>query len=444
MTVQKSRSLNSYDEAFKLIDPIKTPWANELRTSAFKKFQELGLPTQRRGNEPWKYTDIRKLARHEFQPALENNSVDLQVVKNHSIIKDPSHLATFIDGKFSPAYSSVKNLPEGVSFSSLASDLDNNDVRLENKISRYSQYETEAFTALNTAFLQDGAVITLTAATILDSPIHLLFITSSHDSEVAIYPRVFIHLEESSSATIIETHTGIEGNVYLSNAVAELVIDNNASLKYYKLQRHPTNAFHITNTEALVNRDAHFSSVNIDLGGDIIRNNLNTRMAGEGGSTKLNGLYMTTGQQHVDNQVIIEHIKGNTFARELYKGILDEKSRSVFHGSIIVREGAGGVDAYQVDKNLLLSNEAEADTKPAFWVYTDDVKCGHGAACGQIDDDSMFYLRSHGLDELTARKLIIHGFVAEVIDSIDDPDLRDHVSDLVHSKLDQWIIIDPT
>ncbi|PZC48613.1 MAG: Fe-S cluster assembly protein SufD [Chloroflexi bacterium] len=441
MTAQKSTSPDSYDKAFSLINPIDIPWVDALRRSAFKKFQELGLPTQRRGNEPWKYTDIRKLAKHEFQPVLEHKTVSDQVVRDHSIIAGPSHLAVFIDGTFSPSHSSVNDLPKGANFSSLASAFHSQDILVEDKISRYSGYKAEAFTALNTAFIEDGAIITLTAGTVVKAPIHLLFITTSHKHEVAIHPRIFVHLEESSSASIIESHTGIQGNVYLSNAVAELLIDSNARLNYYKLQRHPTNAFHITNTEAIVNRDGYFSCVNIDLGGDIVRNNLNTRMAGEGASTKLNGLYLTTDKQHVDNQVIIEHIKGNTRARELYKGILDGQSRSVFHGSIIVREGASGVDAYQVDKNLLLSNQAEADTKPAFWVYTDDVKCGHGAACGQIDDDAVFYLRSRGLDEITARQLLIHGFIAEVIDSIENPDLRDHVSDLVHSKLEQWLLV---
>ena len=179
--------------------------------------------------------------------------------------------------------------------------------------------------------------------------------------------------------------------------------------------------------------------MNIDLGGKLVRNNLNLLTQDEGSSSMLNGLYLVNGNQHVDNQVIIDHAKPYTTSRELYKGILDGKSRSVFHGSIIVRQGAIKVDAHQVDKNLLLSDKAEANTKPAFWVYCDDVKCGHGAACGQMDENALFYLRSRGIDEKSARSILTFAFVTEVIDSIANEHLRSEINRLVNYKLKDWL-----
>ncbi len=441
MATKQLTSLENYATAFdSLENPTLPSWVQELRKSAFARFNELGFPTARRGNEEWKYTDIRPLARRAFQSATQLNAVDPAQLLPYNPGNDRWHLAVFVDGRFNPQLSSLDSLPNGARIESIASMLSGDASVAEEHVAQHVDYDDNAFVALNTAFLQDGAFVHLDSGAVLEEPIHLLFITTSHDEEIDVYPRVLIHTGRDASASIIESHVGLSSGIYLSNAVTEIVLGAGASLRYYKMQRHSEKAYHVTNTEAVLARDSYFSSVNIDLGGGLVRNNLNARMTEEGASTLLNGLYMTTGTQHVDNQVIIEHIKGNTTANELYKGILDGKSRTVFHGSIIVREDANGVNAYQVDKNLLLSEEAEAYTKPAFWVYTDDVRCGHGAACGQIDDEALFYLRSRGMDETTARNFVIHGFVAEVIDSIHQGQLREHVSGLVHSKLEEWLM----
>ncbi len=443
MATQQLTSLENYAASFESLEkdgsPTQPSWVRELRRSAFARFNELGFPTARRGNEEWKYTDIRPLARRAFRPATQTNAVDPSQLAPYMPGSEQWRLAVFVDGRFDPQLSNLGSLPSGVSIESIASALSGDGAAVEEHLSRHLAYDDNAFVALNTAFLQDGAFIRLDDGAMVEEPIHLLFVTTGHNEEIDVYPRVLIVAGRDASASIVESHVGLSDGVYLSNAVTEIVVGAGASLRYYKMQRQSDKAYHVTNTEAALSRDSYFSSVNVDLGGGLVRNNLNARMKEEGASTVLNGLYMATKTQHVDNQVIIEHIKGNTTANELYKGILDGKSRSVFHGSIIVREDAKGVNAYQVDKNLLLSEEAEAYTKPAFWVYTDDVRCGHGAACGQIDDEAMFYLRSRGMDETTARNFVIHGFVAEVIDSINQDQLRDHVSGLVHSKLEEWL-----
>ena len=224
-----------------------------------------------------------------------------------------------------------------------------------------------------------------------------------------------------------------------SNAVTEIRVGASSTLRYYKVQRQSTEAFHITNTHAVLSRDCSFTSVCFDLGGGLVRNNLNVLLAEEGAACVLNGLYMPAGTQHIDNQVIVDHARGYTTTREMYKGVLDGKGRSVFHGSIVVREGAAKVDAEQVDKNLLLSDQAEADMKPAFWIYCDDVRCSHGAACGQIDENALFYLRTRGLSERGARRLLTHGFVADIIDGIENEQFRSYMDGLVQTRLHEWL-----
>ena len=238
---------------------------------------------------------------------------------------------------------------------------------------------------------------------------------------------------------VIEAYKGVSDGQYFTNAVTEVLVGAGARMEYYKVQRQSEQAFHITTTNVALDRNSSFASVNIDMGGRLTRNNLNLLTLDQDCSCTLDGFYMVNGSQHVDNQVIIDHAKPYTTSRELYKGILDGRSRSVFHGSIIVREGAVKVNAHQVDKNLILSDQAEADTKPAFWIYCDDVKCGHGAACGQIDPTAMFYLRSRGIDEQAARSLLTKAFLSEVIQSIGNQVFRSQIDALVQNTLREWL-----
>ncbi|MCZ6891291.1 MAG: Fe-S cluster assembly protein SufD, partial [Chloroflexi bacterium] len=299
--------------------------------------------------------------------------------------------------------------------------------------------EANAFVALNTAFIHHGAFVHIPDGIRVEEPILLLFLSTAKDEDTVSHPRVLIVTGRESEATLIESYGSLADARHFVNAVAEVVVGQNSTLRYYTIQRQGEQAFHVTNTQAVLDRDASLSSVNIDLGGGLVRHNLNVLMGAEGASCILNGLYMTTRSQHVDNQVVIDHAKGHTTARELYKGILDGKSRTVFHGSIIVREGARKVDADQSDKNLLLSDQAEADTKPAFWIYCDDVKCTHGASCGQIDEEALFYMRSRGIGDREARSLLVRGFVSEIVDSIEYEPYRKHVDGLVQSTLREWL-----
>ena len=259
------------------------------------------------------------------------------------------------------------------------------------------------------------------------------------NEETVAHPRVLLVAGEDTRATVIESYKGVSDGQYFTNAVSEVLVGPGAKVDYYKVQRQGHQAYHVTTTDVAVDRNATFASINIDMGGRLTRNNLNLLTLDSDCSCTLDGFYMVNGSQHVDNQVIIDHAKPYTTSRELYKGILDGRSRSVFHGSIIVREGAVKVNANQVDKNLILSDQAEADTKPAFWIYCDDVKCGHGAACGQMDPNALFYLRSRGIDEKTARGLLTRAFLAEIIEKIGNDVFRSQIDALVQDTLREWL-----
>lgn len=425
----------SLQQGRKAEDPT---WLQDLRSSAIARFKDLGLPTARRGNEEWKYTNIGPLARVPFQHSIPGaeSRISSSDLESFTFGEEEWSQLVFLDGIFRKDLSSTHNLPEGVIVTQLATAMVDEETLVQEHLANYAEYETKALTALNTAFLHDGAFVRIPDEISIINPIHLLFLTTGLKEKVVSYPRVLILAGRYSKATVIESYGGVGSNVYFTNAVAEIFLGDSSTLNYYKVQRQAANAYHIMTTQVTLGRDSHLSSVNVDLGGSLVRNNLNVVTAEEGASCMLNGVYLITGSQHVDNQVIIDHAKPHTVSRELYKGVLGGKSRSVFHGSIIVREGAVKVDAKQEDKNLLLSNEAEADTKPAFWIYCDDVKCMHGAACGQINENALFYLRSRGIDEQDARNLLTRSFVVELIESIEDETFRSHIDKLAMAKLE--------
>ena len=415
-------------------------WAQSLRADAIGRFKEMGFPITRRGNEEWKYTDIRSIATAQFQLPESPATLELSDRRLRAVAlgRLEGNRLAFVDGVYSEGLSSTESLPAGVTVVNLSEAMRSSPELVRDYLARHADYRANPFVALNTAFMHDGALVHIPDGAIVEEPIHILFIATGKRETVS-NPRVLLITGRDSSATVIESYAALSQGRYFTNSVTEVLPGPGAALRYYKVQQQSDKAFHITNTRVIMPRDSSFSSVNIDLGGRLTRNNLDVLMTGEGASVNLTGLYMPTGVQHVDNQVIIDHAVGYTTTRELYKGILNGKSRSVFHGSIIVREKAVKVDAIQEDKNLLLSDGAEADTKPAFWIYCDDVKCAHGAACGQIDEDVLFYLRSRGLSDTAARHLMVQGFVADVIASIKYEPLRTKIDALVKTRLAQWL-----
>jgi len=443
MTTFRKTQESTYIETRKLLEESeysKDPeWVRTLRDDATNRFSKLGFPIERRGNEAWKYTNVSRISKVPFKPSpvpLSTKNINLDYL---GADENTKHKLVFIDGRYVEHLSSVKNLPESILVTNLENAMVSSSTLLKQHLTKYAQDENDFFTALNTAFIHEGCFVHIPDHTYLEDPIFLLFLNTGHDNDTASHPRILITTGIGSEATLIES-SGSDSNArYFVNSVSEIILGENSTLKHYRVQQHSEEAYEITSTNVVLDKNASFSSVNVDLGGGLVRHNLNVLMKSEGASCTLNGLYMTTRSQHVDNQVIIDHAKGYTTANELYKGVLDGKSRTVFHGSIIVREGARKVDATQSDKNLLLSNNAEADTKPAFWIYCDDVKCAHGASCGQIDKDALFYMRSRGISEHEARGFLIRGFVSEIINSIEHKPYWNFINDLVGKTLDEWL-----
>ena len=417
-------------------DPL---WAHTLRQAAISRFEELGFPTARRGNEEWKYTDVGPIARTHFRPVLTARPARHTVQELEQFIfseRSWSRLV-FVDGIYEKELSSISSMPASVSVLNLAEAMRTKADLVQQHLARYADYKDQAFTALNTAFIHDGVFIHIPDGTFIENPIHLLFLSDTDEEDAASHPRSLVIVGKDSKATIIESYGGLSNGQYFTNAVSEVVVGPGAVVNYYRDQRHSEQAFHVGTTQVVLGRDSSFFSFTTDVGGGLVRNNLNVIMGDKGSSCILNGVYVVARSQHVDNQVIIYHEKPYTTSRELYRGVLDSKSRAVFHGSIIVRKDAQKVDARQEDKNLLLSDQAEADTKPAFWIYADDVKCSHGASCGMLDETALFYLRSRGISEDAARNLLVRGFVSEVINTISSEPFQSHVDQLVMSKLEK-------
>ncbi len=417
-------------------------WIADIRAEALDSFQKLGLPITRRGNEEYKYTDIRPLVRQGFSPIQvidRDNAVAASDADLDALQIGPSdwHRVVIVDGRLAPELSSAPDsLSDGVVVSSLAEGVHSDGDAVRAHLARLADYTEHGFTALNTALAAEGALILIRRMATVEQPIQVVYVSTEQTSGTASMPRTLVVAGEDSSAAIVETHVSMADDAHLTNAVTEIVVGAGANISYCKIQQESEATYNVSTTLVEVNENANFRSMAIDIGGRLTRNNLTIIMAGEGGNSDVRGAYVISRDQHVDNQVIVDHVVGHNDMNEIYKGILDGHARSVFHGSIIVRPNAAKVNAMQVDKNLLLSNDAEADTKPAFWIYCDDVRCGHGAACGNLDEDAMFYLRSRGIEEEEARMMLIRAFVSEVVDAIQEPSIHDHVAALIATKLD--------
>ena len=408
-----------------------------LRQSAIAKFEEVGFPTARRGNEAWKYTDIAPIAHAAFDDLAPEPPVRVatEALDQHIMGGSVWNRMVFVDGHWVPSLTSMPSLPPQVTVTSLARAMALHPHLVRDHLGHYAPYDEGGFTALNTAFLRDGAVVIVPHDVVVEEPIHFIYLTSSEGHSSVTQPRTLVSLGKNARATVIESYGGLNDTLSLTNAVSEYIVAEGARLDTCRLQQQASPAYHVGSTQVRLARDSRFSAGAFDFGGSIARHTLSVELEGEGSECSLYGLYMTNQGQHVDNQVLVNHIAPHTTSEQVYKGVLNGRSRGVFHGSITVQQTAQKTNAQQSDKNLLLSDEAEVDTKPALWIYADDVRCGHGAACGKLDDGALFYLRSRGIDEATARRMLVHGFANEVLDHVTLTPLRVHLEQLITGTL---------
>jgi len=404
-----------------------------MRTSSQQWVAEHGFPTLK--DEDWKYTRIKTVLEAPFQIAQPLTSWLPSTDEIDELAGDlGGPRLVFINGHFVAQLSSLTDLSGGVRATSLASALVEDATLLEPIFADNLAGYRHAFTALNAAIGQDGAFIQIPADTIISAPIHLVFLSNADTSTVVTSPRSVVLVGARSQATIVETYVGIAG-VYLTNAVTEVILEEGAKVEHYKIQDEADTAFHFGALHVRPGRNSNFSTHGLALGGAIARHEVWVRLESEGAEVSLNGLYLPTGNQHHDNPTLVEHIAPHCTSRQLYKGILSGHARGVFNGRIVVGHEALDSDASQTNKNLLLSDTAEVDTRPRLEIFTDDVRCTHGAAVGQLDEEAVFYLRSRGVPQLEARGVLTYAFAGEMLDLIAIEPLRSHVENKVALRL---------
>jgi Fe-S cluster assembly protein SufD len=394
-------------------------WLLELRRAAFARFQEVGFPGPH--DEAWKYTSPGPITRVPWRTA----SGGREVKRAPSMPVDLSAAVriVFVNGRFSAALSSDPiSRTKDVEITPLAEVLRRHPDWLQPHLARIAAVDKNAFTAWNTAFFEGGAFVRIARGAAVKEPIHVVFLSEADSEPSVSHPRVLVVAEPGAHASIVERYVG-EGR-YLTDAVTEISVGDDASIEHSKIQRESVAASHVHTIAARIGRAGRFESMNVALGGALARTDIDVLFAGEGGECTLNGLFVASGSQHLDNHTFIDHATPHCSSRELYKGILDGKSRGVFHGTILVRKDAQKTDAMQTNKNLLLSREALVNSTPALEIFADDVKCRHGSTIGQLDAGQLFYLRSRGIGEAEARTLLTWAFAEDVARRIRVPEIR--------------------
>ena len=426
-------------EAFER-DAGGSEWLRDLRREAIARFRELGLPTAREGNEPWKYTNVAPIAKTDFAFARDGARPEGFSLPSIAPEDDDWTTLVFVNGSHLSKAPRVETPRRGVSTTPLlattiAEALTTDEDTVRRHLAQHAAPDYDGFTALNTAFLRDGAFVRAPREESIAVPVHVVFAAGNAEQPTVSYPRTLVVAEPLSQLTIIETYAGAPGARYFTNAVTEIVLGEGAHVDHYRLLLESPQAYHVGVTRVYQGRDSVFSSTSFTAGAALGRNDFKVLLDAPGSSCKLYGLYVTGGTQHIDNYIAIDHAKPHATSRLYYKGILDGKSRAVFGGTVYVRPGADKTDAYQEDKNLLLSAEAEVDSKPSLEIYADDVKCGHGATAGAVAEEAIFYMQSRGLDEQTAMRLLIQGFASEILDRVQVGSLRAHLEGLTMGAL---------
>lgn len=414
--------------------PSALPWLRELRRQAMAHLAQAGLPGA--PWEEWKYTDIRPLLRQRFVATDAAVTVAPAVVEGLRFDPQGPQLV-FINGRFAPHLSRLAELPESVVLAPLAEVLRTQPQRLEPYLGHLAKPADSGFGALNLASFEDGCYLHVPVDVVLPAPVQLLFLHAGAVRSLA-QPRILVVAERNSKAVLVEHHLALDpADAHLTNLVSECWLGCNAQLTHYRLQEEGARGFQVAGVHVQQARDSRFESHNVYLSGQLVRNDIHTRLAEPGSSALLNGLYVAGTRQHIDNHTVIEHQAPNTSSEEVYHGVLTGVGRAVFNGRVIVASGAQKTDARQSNRNLLLAANAEIDTKPELQIYANDVKCSHGTTVGQLDPNALFYLRSRGLDEATARALLTLAFAEEVLSRMALPRLRAHITRRLVERLPQ-------
>ena len=411
-------------------------WLFPLRKAGMARFAELGFPTTR--HEDYRFTNVAPIAKLAFRPVFEEhkNGLTADALAGMTFSKLAGHRLVFVDGQYVPELSSLGAVPAGVQVTNLKAALVSDSAVLEKHLGRYARTEDNAFAALNDAFFLDGAFIRVPRDQTVPEPIQLLFVSTAKEAGATTHPRNLILAEANSRLTVIENYLTAGDAEAFTNSTTELVAEDNAVVEHVKFQDESLKSFHVATLQGRFGRASQVRMHSFALGARLSRNNIRVKLDGEGLESVLNGLYLTSGDQLADHHMIVEHTRPHCASHEYFNGILDDRSKGVFHGRILVRPLAQKTDAKQTNKNILLSDEATVDTKPQLEIYADDVKCTHGATVGQLNDEAIFYLRARGIGLETARRILIHAFAGEIIDRVKCESVREQLDKLVWDRLE--------
>ena len=443
VTRRPNKYLEAYGELIALRQERDPVWLRQLREDGWARFHAKGFPTTH--DEDWRFTNLAALAKTPFQRVEKGSvAVSAQEIEKFRVPGAACQLV-FVNGHFAPELSELGNLPEGLEICPLERAIDCGMVGaapegcapegIEQHLGRYADVRRDVFTALNTALWEDGAYLRIRRGAAIEQPVHLLYVSAGAGAEIMTHPRTLIVAEPTSHAAVIEDYVSIGAEAAFSNAVTELVAGQDAVVSHFLVERENLAAFNVSTLRLEQARGSNVASHSILLGGGLVRNNVHPVLSGEGAECLINGLFVGAGSQHLDNYMLVEHAQPQCSSRQFYNGILDGHAHGVFHGRIIVHKDAQKTDAKQTNRNLLLSDDARIDTKPQLEIYADDVKCTHGATIGQIEDEQLFYLRSRGIDEVSARNTLLYAFAAECLDRMQEPAAREFAEGLIRERL---------
>jgi Fe-S cluster assembly protein SufD len=436
MVTELVKSENHYQTAFRAVRESSptVPWLELVRSGAIDRFEQIGFPTVH--DEEWKYTNLATLAKERFQPALAPVEFADANIAHFAYPETKNAHLVVVNGFLRDDLSTRTGLDEIVAIDLFSAVADARYNKIARKyLARNANYHDNGVKALNTAFLQSGVFLWIPKNVKLETPLQITFVSDAGDPKRASFPRLLVVAEENSSATLVESFVSVGDEIHFTNAIAEIVLKDGARFEHYRLQNERRNVYHVAATAAELGRASSYDATSINLGAQLARHDISVVMDHEGAECWVDGLYVAGANQHTDTHSVIDHKQPHCTSRQLYKGILDGNARAVFNGKIFVREGAQKTDAMQTNKNLLLSEQARVDTKPQLEIYADDVKCAHGAAVGQIDDEELFYLQTRGMNPELARSLLTYGFAEEVIGKIKIDSIRSQLDDAVLTHL---------
>jgi Fe-S cluster assembly protein SufD len=408
-------------------------WLRERRTAAMARFVGRGLPTAR--DEAWRHTPVAPLAKGRFVPADPAARASADALAALPLEGLRGVRVVLVNGRLSPELSSLGPGQPGVEVASLREVLRSQPGRLESWLGCVADGRTGVFADLNTAFAGDGAVVLLAPGTVLDEPIHVAHLSAGDGEPAVYYARTLVVAGQGSECRLVETFTSSATSASLTNAVTEVVVEDNALVNRYKLQQEGASALHVATLAARLGRDARFADHSLSFGAALSRNDIDVRFEAEGGDCALDGLFVVDGRRVADTHSRIEHAQPHCSSRQLYKGVLDGQARGVFNGLVVVRPGAQKTDALQMNRNLLLSREALVHSTPQLEILADDVKCKHGSTTGQLDANALFYLRSRGIGEAEARSLLTWAFASDLVRKVEIEPLRRAVGRQLQASL---------